>query len=694
MSASACLLLAAVTLSAVPAVRGQSEDSLPTKVGRQVDALAKAYRQADDPDTYRAARALLESSGPDQTTAVERRLAAAGVNVSLADAVVQSRRRLLAAERADREKPPGPVESRLLLRRWGNAAAQTQARLDEALVVGVQLNMPHEVIDLKLPETLAQRSLAVETVRLYEDLDAVLASARKAGHDLSGVPELAARKDFAAERDRIAAQADMLLERIVRLALLQLPDMVAVLNDRRSPFDGKLAAMRRIERNVRLLRGIEDEYRKRDRKSPDMPAPAELRQRLDQVERQYRTIQPRVRALIFHLEQAIHWWKRGHYGIGQTHGGLAKVVPQRGPGRGGAAAAAPLWLTVEPFRPADPGALPEEGFLAAYPPPYRHLWAWRFLDDGGGPPLDVGERAFALSVADADQPPPGGGSRRLADMEYVAPLVGWHEFNRALDHLELLVAEATPDELAGLDDAVRTDASLAVHSNLSRRYAGADALDTVLSLDPPPTTVADAVGPYERRGLAWLMASARLEVALLAVLDEARRYGFVEATTATAGAGPGRRVDRGITDERSSRILQRKPRANWPLRLRPPTGFDRDEFRELLADSLRLHYASYWLIRPRTPQQLAATLLRRVDGFVRASPETAAAMLDRGRNTGSAILLTPTESHARYTIELIVGYLDLMGDSLTGAQQAALSRWLARLERDRLGGVQVINRTP
>ena len=390
------LIALVVTMGAVAAAAGQ-EETLPTPVRRQTDELVRAFGQADAADSYEAARTLLEQSGPDQTVAVERRLAAAGVNVSLADAVADGRRRLLDEDALRRVAPPGPVESPLILGRWLAEAEVLERSIEEALGPGFQLNMPHEVIDTQLQELPGYVSLADDLRRVHEDAGVVLKNELKRQHDLSGVPALAGRGDFTAETGQAEKWRDTAVERIVQLAWVQIPDMLDVLADQRTTYERKLAAVRRLNNDAALLERVADAYRRREHRTPDLPTAKELDRRLAEAGRRYRQVSPRFREQVHHLERAIYWWKRGRYGLGESLGGIAKTVSPRARNQELAQQIAPLWMPLKPVVPEGPAAQSLEEFVVAYPPPYRHLWAWRQLASLPAPVPDVGSVRFARS---------------------------------------------------------------------------------------------------------------------------------------------------------------------------------------------------------------------------------------------------------------------------------------------------------
>jgi hypothetical protein len=85
-------------------------------------------------------------------------------------------------------------------------------------------------------------------------------------------------------------------------------------------------------------------------------------------------------------------------------------------------------------------------------------------------------------------------------------VVGWYEYTRALSLLDPLLNSVTPDELLAIEEIVKQRDELAIYVNLSRR----------LETTPSSLTETDKAGAVERRGLAWMMALARVELGALA----------------------------------------------------------------------------------------------------------------------------------------------------------------------------------
>lgn len=129
------------------------------------------------------------------------------------------------------------------------------------------------------------------------------------------------------------------------------------------------------------------------------------------------------------------------------------------------------------------------------------------------------------------------------DARNVNRIVGYNEYRKALEYLHTLVLDSTDQELQEINEFVKEFDEFALYTNLSRQ------------LQLGPSTLAEraqkADDTFERRGLDWVMALARVELgAMLA--------GFTE-----------------------------QPQ---PFLSVQPTKFEVQAYQELLADGLRTHY--------------------------------------------------------------------------------------------------------
>lgn len=115
----------------------------------------------------------------------------------------------------------------------------------------------------------------------------------------------------------------------------------------------------------------------------------------------------------------------------------------------------------------------------------------------------------------------------------------------ALDRLDRLLNVAAPEELRVIDELIGSHDEFTVYTNLSRQFATGQS-----SLDETPQMPGD---DFARRGLAWVMALARVEWSAMLV---------------------------GFSDEAR------------PLAKVRPSRFEVEAYLELLADAMRCHYWS------------------------------------------------------------------------------------------------------
>lgn len=137
-------------------------------------------------------------------------------------------------------------------------------------------------------------------------------------------------------------------------------------------------------------------------------------------------------------------------------------------------------------------------------------------------------------------------------------IVGFYEYTKALKHLDEFVRSATDAEIQAADEIIQQRDEFAVYVNLSRLLQ-----QKSTNLGEKPLAKND---DFQRRGLRWLTAIARVEVhAVLAAFSGNRD----------------------------------------PFSVLPATEFDRDEYNEVLLDGTRTHY---WAFQkdPTWPRELAS----------------------------------------------------------------------------------------
>lgn len=217
---------------------------------------------------------------------------------------------------------------------------------------------------------------------------------------------------------------------------------------------------------------------------------------------------------------------------------------------------------------------------------------------------------------------------RPQDAREVVRAVGYYEFGMALLNLEKLIASATREELAAFDALVKDRDEFSVFVNLSRKVP-----------HPPSSLDEEAERPgdnFERRGLAWVTALARIEVgAMLATFTEVRE----------------------------------------PFRSLAGTGFDHEAYAELIQDGMRSHYWALanddnlpQVVRKRPGQDILNYVRRLVmaQAFWQATFQVAA-------DNYSPVQLQELKAWEKYLDELQVGLLSHLStylESRSGSNDA------------------------
>jgi hypothetical protein len=268
------------------------------------------------------------------------------------------------------------------------------------------------------------------------------------------------------------------------------------------------------------------------------------------------------------LQEGLDWWLRARYGAGPDAMGLVKGQEQvRTPdGR------FELYLPNEFPRPHDPFIKPEPDARARAQYERRHLYAWAcgsrglhgagcvyagFQTDknlGKRPGLDPADASYhrrklvantivANTALADDRGPTVIRTAYDSESETLLRLVGFLEYAQALSRFDQLLSTASLNELAAMDELVKSQDQYMVYVNLSRAFP-----QTATTGFPERNQLVN--DRFERRGLTWVIALARLELgAMLAAFS---------------------------------------PRAESFQRV-PPTGYERRAYDELLVDAMRCH---------------------------------------------------------------------------------------------------------
>jgi hypothetical protein len=204
-------------------------------------------------------------------------------------------------------------------------------------------------------------------------------------------------------------------------------------------------------------------------------------------------------------------------------------------------------------------------------------------------------------------------------------VVGWYEYTRALSLLDPLINMVDADELRVIEEIVRERDEFTVYTDLSRR------------LNPAAFAAIEETGragAAERRGLAWMMALARVELGAMAA---------------------------GFTDH------------GEPFAVLPPGQYEASAYLDLLTDGARMHVLA---LRNDPIAQYYASMQGRSVSLQEA------VFGPNGAGRGSAELALANEQRAiaysrRVVLagEFIAAALKFGGSHIAPAQQAELASY-------------------
>lgn len=158
-----------------------------------------------------------------------------------------------------------------------------------------------------------------------------------------------------------------------------------------------------------------------------------------------------------------------------------------------------------------------------------------------------------------------------SDPNFIHRVVGYYEYDKALQHLDALVAQCTTEELAAINEILEMYDEFAVYVNLSRRAPIEGSLLAERRRDTDDR--------FERRGLNWVMALARVELAAM--------------------------------------LAQYTPHPE-PFAAYPPSEFDFAAYVEMIEDGTRMHYGAllkdevFAAMPERVPDEVTLAYARRL----------------------------------------------------------------------------------
>lgn len=607
-TSTAALLWLLTICSAVGGQAPAAPVALADRDIKRLDQLAEKLAQGRLSAVHELAQPLVESFTPQEIEAVGKHLAGKGIGEPLPELMLNARLQLILEDQGKRIRRPGKKELALTLPFLAERAAEILKSAEEEVNTGLPAVIPHEIVDERL-EVLPKLMTQVEQAQwIYEHL--LLLCRRLRPADLAGMDPAVqdqAKRKWQDQIEILGPIHDQLVERVVSLCMLQLRDMIAVLENRSVLYRDRFEASRRIRTALSLLEKYKRPFEKRQARNPAMESPKELYAEAESHAKNYRRLASELERKSFLLEEGVRWWIRGRFGQGPLDGGLAKALPYGTRRLEDALLYYPLRLPNPIKHPPDPNKNP-----LRVPVPRRHIEYW--VSEGSVATIARLPADFVIDRADPNWPQAVLSAREYQDLlnrldfnDASVGYVGYLEYQMALLYFEALLRLCNDAELEAIDAMVAEDDRLVVHSNISRQYNGF-AQDSTLRYEFPRTSDPRASGDYERRGLRWMMALARLELgAMIAAriprmrvpttttrpLDEPLRPGVKRINGRNINApiviGPdGKPLP---TTEEHFVSQPRDPNLQ-PFSMWPPTPFELEAFTELLWDAARQHYYS------------------------------------------------------------------------------------------------------
>lgn len=653
--------IACITLFSSVSTLLAQEAVLPERITQRIDKGLEAYRGGYLAETLRQLQPVLESLNDEQLEAAEKHiLVTHRLGLTIPELVTQARVELVIAGNGRRLPRAGAAELPFALvaldKRLAELIADAKANIDEpvpALGDGADLEDRMSLI----PSLLTQLGQADQIVEHMEKLTARLRPA--ALKDFPDAAKAIATRDFAAEHQLVAGLHEQLINRLVDLSLVRLNNAAGVLQNQSADFEERFAAGERAQESAAALQRYWPQYRKSMKRAGKFDPASEVRWR-----NQARAVELQARPLlvkIYHFSEAKKWWLRGRFGLGPLVDGLAKAVnvntSQGSPRKEQALVGLlyyPLYMPNPIPKPLEPVANP-----VGCNYPRRHLAWWQIETRLGATdtPSVVQNRAARLITGTPNLPtqvigrgevlalmvPDAPGAVRLPwrGVELVPEdfrlgwIVGYLEYLAALYHFEQLLAVATPAEQQAIDKMIGDDDRFVIYSNLSRKYDNVDP-NTTLRL-ASPTNDPRAEEPYERRGLAWVMALARVEV------------GAMRAGQTGESLSEVRRADYALRTGKPELLTD----FAGPFEKFPPTALERSAFLDILWDGAREHYYQFREVPAEGRQVIRRWPTRRE--------------------------LMQLERKLALAIEMVASFKHYAGGMLVPAQHAELSNWISEL---------------
>jgi hypothetical protein len=626
-----------------------AQEELGAKTTQALDDAVEAFQQGRLAESLRFAETVLQSASPDQLPNADQRLREEHkLDMSLVGLATFCRAELVLSGQGARLGRPPAAELPAALEALDDRIAFLLEPVRRELEIGMPAIIPDDVLTEKI-DAIRPMLTQIDQAALLQSHINQLANRIPAADrgKLDERPRDIARRKLPDEQKKLEQLRDRVTTRLVDFSLVRLNNSLNTLVDDRANFQNRFTATQKAGESLATLHTNWDRYKRAKQRTGGLDANVEQRWR--RQEELVRINSGPLLLKVHHLDQGLRWWLRGRFGQGPLAGGLVKLVPS-GLGHDQAM----QWLGTSPLmmprvirKPQNPLTVP-----AAFPIARRHLEVWRAesrISVQVGPQFIIArpDESMANTALLAGSEPllsfgqVGYSFRYLENRPeemHLAQLVGFVEYAMALAHFERLVELATPAELRTFDDLVGQDDRFVVHSHLSAKFDGLDAASSLrLPRQIPDPRAAHA---NERRGLAWLMALARVEL------------GAMRASQSVQPGNPYVGVD-SPQRFRPSEIFG-DPYSSFDRW--PPTAFDRAAFVEIVFDGGRQHY-----YESRTEYQISMAAVPEL-----LSPQ-------------ARIRLLQLERKLHIGIELLEAFRNYSAGTLTAAQQMELNRWLSRL---------------
>jgi hypothetical protein len=607
-----------------------TEAALPPEIARRLDAGIADMKKGRPADAHDKFRFLLERDDPPLHREIEASLKKKKIDGKLGDVTAKLRIDVVNAGGASAAKslrPMGASEAGFVQTAVESRIQTLLEPVDKELQIRFRADAPVDALE----EQLHRCTTLLDQMEVVQRLQSLLTAANK---HANGAPRQDAKKDDAQHQ----ARADQLIVRIVEIALTVIPDLLEILRDDGAEYAARAQAVARLEDALALAKKYYPRYKTAKKGKAAGGRVGEAFAALKRNEQEFDRAAGGLRLKMYHFEQGKLWWLRGRWGVGAYHDGLTKAVVGR--------PNLDAFLFAQVMMP-NPIAKPLNPLQDPRPFPWarRHLEVWK-ASYPAGPAFERVERNLAIAKLawKTDQLPPG-----LARINYAKavdsddsfnPFVGYLEYQMALYHWGQLISLAGEAELGGLDKAIADDERFAVPSYLSRQYDHIEP-ESSLRLNPPKSDDPRVTDAYERRGLAWCIALAQIEIGGIRATYSGLEY------EPDAGSHDPNEPGAAWLAGNSSRLR----RTVRPFDRLVITPFNRRAVAEVLWDGMRQQY-------------------------YRVKTEV---IIEAGRISAPSEFLAPVVRLA-VALEFIRGYRKQFAHTLTPVQLAELARWQRELE--------------